>query len=117
MAAAALLVNVGVGGFLVLLFRSFRSDPGRVNRNITRHTRQQVNTRLGERMGPATWRLYGMIGDQLDQKSGWTRSMDVVLGVLRDHPSDVLDFLVETHGEEQIRALLSRLPPRPEEQP
>lgn len=96
--------------FLLLLFRSIRASPGVVNRRISeRHTREQVNRRIGEKMGPARWRLYGMIGDQLDQMSGWERSMDVVMRVIGSNPRAVLNFLIETHGEDRVRQMMRDL--------
>lgn len=98
------------GGGLLLLFRSFRTEPGRINRTVQRagKDREQVYTRVAERGGEARWRLYGLIGDGLDRKSGWVRGMDVIMRTLEEEPEAVVDFLVERLGRERVRAMLER---------
>lgn len=104
------LAALGAGAWLllVLLLRSVRPSRQTVNRSIRRHTREQVNRRLEAKLGPARYRLYGVVGDQLDQKSGWLKGLDVYLGTLDAHPELVVDYLIETHGPEVVRELVRR---------
>lgn len=72
----------------------------------TEHTKVSYLRRLRDERGQADAALWGQIGDALDTKSGWRRTPDVVLEVLEQHPDKVMDFLLEKHGYEQVKALL-----------
>lgn len=99
-------------GGLCLLYRAIhRSEREKAEAVMrvslpTQHTKVSYLRRLREERGQADATLWGEIGDALDTKSGWRRTPDVVLEVLEQHPDKVVDFLLEKHGYEQIKALL-----------
>lgn len=75
---------------------------------IEQHTKAQVIDRMREEFGDAGLTLYGAIGDALDQKSGWLKTMDIIFWVFDEKPWLMLDYMVECYGVDAVLEALTQ---------
>lgn len=102
-------------GIILLIFWAVRRSERERAQAVLRisvpgqHAKVSYLNKLRRVRGPANLALWGEIGDQLDMKSGWQRTPDIVLDVLEQNPNLVVDFLLERHGIEKIRRLVEEI--------
>lgn len=75
--------------------------------NIKYHTKANYVDKLTHHFGESKLGLYSVIGDALDQKSGWRPTMEVLFEVLDDNPDLVLEWLVDRYGIVDVRNTLA----------
>lgn len=75
--------------------------------NIGHHTKANYVSNMEAYFGKAKLTLYSAIGDALDQKSGWIKSMDIIFDIMDNNPDLVLDYLVEMYGIDDVQQTLA----------
>lgn len=99
----SIVLLLGLG----LIFRALARSRARAW-EVNRRKQASVERRQGAILGQKQALLWNLIGDELDRRSAWLKSSDLVMGVLREHPDQVLDFLLEQHGERRLQRMLER---------